>query len=170
MKSSSDSLISEHEPRKETETSIAGSPSSPCRLFQNTNPERGRKLSVPCLFCESFLNFRTRTPKGDGNAGWTAANPEAVTVFQNTNPERGRKPRLCFIFMSFTAGLFQNTNPERGRKLGSLLVLGQLGEVFQNTNPERGRKHFIYTTLCAYTCTFQNTNPERGRKHFANDW
>ena len=63
--------ISEHEPRKGTETSIVTvtEDEKATIKFQNTNPERGRKLrsrwtdSPP-----SMRHFRTRTPKGDGNS------------------------------------------------------------------------------------------------------
>ena len=115
-----------------------------CRLFQfqNTNPERGRKLPrllavgrllfwisehEPRKGTETFasstvnsffiLHFRTRTPKGDGNATTSTTTKYSPRSFQNTNPERGRK--LLHIGSRLPKDLdeFQNTNPERGRKL-----------------------------------------------------
>ena len=82
--------ISEREPRKGTETWKNHFFSFFVSLFQNVNPERGRKpdrLKV--------------TPQQLG--------------FQNVNPERGRKP-ADFGFNVQFAQLFQNVNPERGRK------------------------------------------------------
>ena len=60
-------------------------------LFQNTNPERGRKLPRLCSHNVRKPNFRTRTPKGDGNFSSLLPNPYLVYIFQNVNPERGRK-------------------------------------------------------------------------------
>ena len=82
-------MISEHEPRKGTETvEIAVKadwiadfrtrtpkgdgnmestrPKAHSPRFQNTNPERGRK-HPPMLVRRRSTDFRTRTPKGDGN-------------------------------------------------------------------------------------------------------
>ena len=62
-----EALISEHEPRKGTETYV-NIPFGRIFTFQNTNPERGRKQHGAILIPSSGLtNFRTRTPKGDGN-------------------------------------------------------------------------------------------------------
>ena len=61
--------ISEHEPRKGTETVPANlATMAALAAFQNTNPERGRKqrFSVVRSF-KMAQHFRTRTPKGDGN-------------------------------------------------------------------------------------------------------
>ena len=60
--------ISEHEPRKGTET-----------------------LACVKLALKLDVHFRTRTPKGDGN-GAVNFKAELCVIFQNTNPERGRKP------------------------------------------------------------------------------
>ena len=84
--------ISEHEPRKGTET-----------------------LHHQPLSREWKRNFRTRTPKGDGNMYRRIRYGDPI-IFQNTNPERGRKPRLQGSPRSRPLQ-FQNTNPERGRKL-----------------------------------------------------
>ena len=88
----------------------AGKPSQ----FQNTNPERGRKRNFfqrvilltiisehePRKGTETIENlhvfhihfdFRTRTPKGDGNQLCQRRLIRAAVAFQNTNPERGRK-------------------------------------------------------------------------------
>ena len=41
---------------------------SPRIIFQNTNPERGRKRHADSTHVDSpSLHFRTQTPKGDGN-------------------------------------------------------------------------------------------------------
>ena len=138
-------------------------------------------------------NFRTQTPKGDGNliqkisgcnenAAISEHKPRKGTetekipvvigiltnIFQNTNPERGRK--LTFHRQAYPVWLkFQNTNPERGRKppINPVFCTG-LRHQSQNTNPERGRKlESTKAHLAVLDCQFQNTTPERGRKHRA---
>ena len=106
--------ISEHEPRKGTETAAGVLVYVALCLFQNTNPERGRKPAALSSFSFSAANFRTRTPKGDGN-GISAPIISYLPKFQNTNPERGRKPELNVLYTR-ARKKFQNTNPERGRK------------------------------------------------------
>ena len=61
------------------------------------------------------INFRTRTPKGDGNRLKLRSIIIILLIFQNTNPERGRKLSFAAHYAQPQA-LFQNTNPERGRK------------------------------------------------------
>ena len=61
--------------------------------------------------------FRTRTPKGDGNALRGRSRERPPRAFQNTNPERGRKLENVTPMYIDVESKFQNTNPERGRKL-----------------------------------------------------
>ena len=83
--------ISEHEPRKGTETNDKGRRLDICLIvFQNTNPERGRK-HCHSYICVLVYNFRTRTPKGDGNGCSWLLYSHTTPPFQNTNPGRGRK-------------------------------------------------------------------------------
>ena len=85
-------LISEHEPRKGTETYYLDCYWRNCYKFQNTNPARGRKLPY---IGKSLMRL--------------------YFVFQNTNPARGRKP-IGFKLLHIFSERFQNTNPARGRK------------------------------------------------------
>ena len=109
--------ISEHKPRKGTETAALN------------------RLTV-----YPPTDFRTQTPKGDGNYSHDLFTILVIALFQNTNPERGRK-RRTLICNNVSLVKFQNTNPERGRKLSRLALFLLLFLLFQNTNPERGRKH-----------------------------
>ena len=183
-------FISEHEPRKGTETSRSRTWSNTRRCYFRTrtpkgdgNASRGRSYSY------QSTHFRTRTPKGDGNRRFhVKRSTGSATTFQNTNPERGRK--LEQPSPNNNANIrFQNTNPERGRKplrvrsvikflhciseheprkgtethLQFSILVGNEGK-FQNTNPERGRKRRITKLPLSFLKRFQNTNPERGRK------
>ena len=133
--------------------------------FQNTNPERGRKQKNPDGTYAKCSDFRTRTPKGDGNFFTVRLSQPRVFSFQNTNPERGRKRRKICDIIKAQSKKFQNTNPERGRKRGrqGSYPVGNLRE-FQNTNPGRGRKQLNFVQVHVTYPLFQNTNPGRGRK------
>ena len=64
-----DASISEREPRKGTETLHHRLSPFPSSGFQNVNPERGRKLKLKEINAKlRDDDFRTRTPKGDGNS------------------------------------------------------------------------------------------------------
>ena len=86
-------VISEHEPRKGTETMIKNLYHSSRRLFQNTNPERGRKLWARREYRRVYPNFRTRTPKGDGNViiGQASINPRLISEHE---PRKGTETML----------------------------------------------------------------------------
>ena len=105
--------ISEHEPRKGTETEkLEECFAHSFNLFQNTNPERGRK---PANFSSNFFwypkfqntnpergrkrmqiipyyahphDFRTRTPKGDGNKRSLPAKPLSPRISEH-EPRKG---------------------------------------------------------------------------------
>ena len=79
--------ISEHEPRKGTETLQPFGNIIAAYKFQNTNPERGRKPS--CHATTAILG----------------------TSFQNTNPERGRKPQR-YACSSLSREYFRTRTPK----------------------------------------------------------
>ena len=109
--------------------------------FQNTNPERGRK---PHIGIKDLIvtdpNFRTQTPKGDGNYTAPIITTNTLRRISEHKPRKGTETvhRTCPLG---GRGLrFQNTNPERGRKLIPARADSNSDSKFQNTNPERGRK------------------------------
>ena len=147
MTSLSPARISEREPRKGTETQQARDEKDVFRgIFQNVNPERGRKQTyLPChtwylpLISEREPRKGTETNWDSFSSPWCCfaisereprKGTETVTcgdgccrgnAFQNVNPERGRKlPVRAFPFLPFYTVSFQNVNPERGRKLYSI--------------------------------------------------
>ena len=179
--------ISEHEPRKGTETNQAHlfcyrvkqfQNTNPERgrkltfssdvkasrffVFQNTNPERGRKLKSPVKLYETEVDFRTRTPKGDGNSN-DGIHFSKLVNFRTRTPKGDGNAGLSSILLNFFIR-FQNTNPERGRKHRVDRHPFPFRAQFQNTNPERGRKQSDAIRSTRACIAFQNTNPERGRK------
>ena len=135
--------ISEHEPRKGTETILYV-----CmfhlheKSFRNTNPARGRK----------------RDRRGSGN------DRQGRLEFQNTNPARGRKLGAVVVVTTRHFS-FQNTNPERGRKqsIGFSYFHILFNGNFKTRTPKGDGNS--EPSSCTSPKTFQNTNPERGRKH-----
>ena len=133
-------------------------------LFQNTNPERGRKLPRLCSHNVRKPNFRTRTPKGDGN------DPNPLTLSQAEESDfRTRTPKgdgnLSVMPISSMSSSFQNTNPERGRKLVRILDDVNLFCPISEHEPRKGTETGEAVQAIAVTASsFQNTNPERGRK------
>ena len=108
--------ISEHEPRKGTETSATIRLTTNITPFQNTNPERGRKLVAIRRIVAIVLQF------------------------QNTNPERGRK-RTDFSGVSENEFFISEHEPRKGTETSKLYRQSlSIFAIFQNTNPERGRK------------------------------
>ena len=93
--------ISEHEPRKGTETREPCMRTTPrCHAFQNTNPERGRKLYWYSNQRPTSIHFRTRTPKGDGNDFCLRRLAPAVLISEHeprkgTETQSGSLPRTA---------------------------------------------------------------------------
>ena len=112
-------VISNHKPRKGTETSLASDFSAGIRSpisnhkprkgtetlkyfvlkiqkierFQTTNPARGRKLRVLLLSTADTFHFKPQTPQGDGNT----TPPGSITMrsgtISNHKPRKGTETR-----------------------------------------------------------------------------
>ena len=137
-------LISNHKPRKGTETRpvLDASLDRP-REFQTTNPARGRKL-----------------PKGIDDVSRSIS-----LEFQTTNPARGRKlPQDNGLPCPFPF-LFQTTNPARGRKLDLDHTLHlALDDDFKPQTPQGDGNFKVQSRFRRLLPPFQTTNPARGRK------
>ena len=137
-----DLLISEHEPRKGTETKVKGLSITPLRLISEHEPRKGTETVESFAACslvgrENFrtrtpkgdgnlvgrqslelnkqANFRTRTPKGDGNSKYGLSKYQYWADFRTRTPKGDGNP-MTVASSSVASSLFQNTNPERGRK------------------------------------------------------
>ena len=66
------------------------------RRFQNTNPERGRKLLglLMVFLCPVAFHFRTRTPKGDGNFASSDVIAASCLHFRTRTPKGDGNARL----------------------------------------------------------------------------
>ena len=145
--------------------------------FQNTNPERGRKRRQQCNGVRSFRrNFRTRTPKGDGN-NLPIGDRNRLDQISEHEPRKGTETvcrlfvlgGVCSHFRTRTPkgdGNYDDSEPsvvaERNFRTrtpkgdGNALLLrdSKLFPEFQNTNPERGRKlpplYVVSSLLCRH--------------------
>ena len=112
----------------------------PAQPFQNTNPERGRKLDM----CEVKTSERV--------------------AFQNTNPERGRKPYLHPLSIN-AHEIISEHEPRKGTE-----TWGNRNEYFCHVKisehePRKGTETpKLIGAFVRKFLIFQNTNPERGRK------
>ena len=65
--------------------------------------------------CSEEDNFRTRTPKGDGNVR-VHHEVHIERLISEHEPRKGTETPRALRLKDYYAGKFQNTNPERGRK------------------------------------------------------
>ena len=134
-------------------------------LFQNVNPERGRKRT----FSRRLENFRLfiseREPRKGTETCLVRLQRLLLLAFQNVNPERGRKLSAGSRRI-VPANLISEREPRKGTETARRReAFGGQSPRFQNVNPERGRKRRRRPQVrFSPTGQFQNVNPERGRK------
>ena len=104
--------------------------------FQNTNPERGRKRAVDHAIAHVDAdNFRTRTPKGDGNVRPSDLLLRAFE-FQNTNPERGRKRNETRLDEPLDPLLISEHEPRKGTETAKCVMQGITSTNFRTRTPK----------------------------------
>ena len=136
------------------------------------------------------MHFKTRTPKGDGNAVTHSNYFFIANVISKREPRKGtetnqkelvevmykeviskREPRkgtetssLRRTTNSSTTSSFQNANPERGRKLRNTMFRPRFNRISKR-EPRKGTETTSTRGIFAERePAFQNANPERGRK------
>ena len=110
-------VISEHEPRKGTETKILRFRSTVLPTYFRTRTPKGDGNLSRTATAATSCNFRTRTPKGDGNVFGSGRTTTRVPRISEHEPRKGTETCALCMGFSTTSSPFQNTNPERGRKL-----------------------------------------------------
>ena len=184
-------LISEHEPRKGTETVLRlpsslllsqdfrtrtpkgdGNAPIPCTLakphspFQNTNPERGRKQPSSRSRPWHALHFRTRTPKGDGNK--SGRRRRVSHSYFRTRTPKGDGNSYQFLHKYSIPAYFRTRTP-KGDGNDSGIAPCIVRSAISEHEPRKGTETCVIQTVSVrQRLAFQNTNPERGRKHLLN--
>ena len=138
------SVVSNHKPRKGTETIL-----------------RPRSFSFFISSC-----FKSQTPQGDGNAILDCTLDVGAQLVSNHKPRKGTEtlswPRSFSFFIS---SCFKSQTPQGdGNKLVRCPVRQKFGEGFKSQTPQgdgNGQFHFCFLL---FGCLFQITNPARGRK------
>ena len=155
--------ISNHKPRKGTETSVinrcylVG-----CDRFQTTNPARGRKqvVYIPKLFA---VKFQTTNPaRGRKRTNDESAVEIPDVQFQTTNPARGRKREDIALFHSADADNFKPQTPQGDGNSRVLTSSPETLIAFQTTNPARGRKLGLESNQRCFLCHISNHKPRKG--------
>ena len=106
--------ISEHEPRKGTETSMANRTIGVWKHFRTRTPKGDGNSAGQESTDRFFQNFRTRTPKGDGNL-FIHDFHQILYPISEHEPRKGTET-MDSCLVAGEREEFQNTNPERGRK------------------------------------------------------
>ena len=92
-------------------------------LFQNTNPERGRKPVTAASMSASSDDFRTQTPKGDGNCQQNCWHTlRLLEHFRTQTPKGdGNFPEIISYFQS--SDNISEHKPRKGTETGFELVV-----------------------------------------------
>ena len=154
--------------------------------FQNMNPERGRKPEQDAAVedaitaiseheprkgtetpseirpCTSWENFRTRTPKGDGNTTMMRRIATSYDISEH-EPRKGTEtPQTCNE--STKRVLISEHEPRKGTETLPTCRLSVLHARISEHEPRKGTETFSAAALIAsFASLFQNVNPERGR-------
>ena len=157
--------VSNHKPRKGTETVFFRCRTIGQLVVSNHKPRKGTEThSSPRHSATRRTRFKSQTPQGDGNGFSIAGSSSAVSFVSNHKPRKGTET-WSLLCLSWPVLVFQITNPARGRKLSVVAPRSLLLLPFQITNPARGRKPTIRPlSLFVSIIEFQITNPARGRK------
>ena len=181
--------VSNHKPRKGTETYCRtvltdehsrfqitnpargrkllrwGSVAHGGKTFQITNPARGRKLRRPWLRLSRRQEVSNHKPrKGTETSKIDESIEILVHSFKSQTPQGDGNAALASSLV-MAASWFQITNPARGRKQNLYSgVNSAFWGKFQITNPARGRKLCDSRPNVIKVKVFQITNPARGRK------
>ena len=169
--------VSNHKPRKGTETYCRtvltdehsrfqitnpargrkllrwGSVAHGGKTFQITNPARGRKLRKPWLRLSRRQEVSNHKPrKGTETSKIDESIEILVHSFKSQTPQGDGNAALASSLV-MAASWFQITNPARGRKLCDSRPNVIKVKVFQITNPARGRKRPL-KFLCIFAMIF----------------
>ena len=134
-------MISEHEPRKGTETMLSLVLLNADELISEHEPRKGTEtLSGSGSIYQQVVNFRTRTPKGDGNP--------------------------CARHFNIRLEVISEHEPRKGTETTAEEIERYCPTIISEHEPRKGTETWTASNPSVVTVTFQNTNPERGRKQY----
>ena len=132
-------MISEHEPRKGTETV-------------------GEDGERRCL----HDYFRTRTPKGDGNIVCEPSLHPRDNCISEHEPRKGTETPYSLINVPRKA--ISEHEPRKGTETPRPRAHGACVRAISEHEPRKGTETAAISGKSPFAAAFQNTNPERGRK------
>ena len=156
-------VISNHKPRKGTETLKIGTRKKIClQKFQTTNPARGRKLSYYRLLGLAAARFQTTNPARGRKLQILHLFRKGFVLISNHKPRKGTETPFPLPTKRVDQREFQTTNPARGRKLVEHEPLS-IGLDISKHEPRKGTEAIYNFPPFIYSFSaFQNTNPGRG--------
>ena len=110
----------------------------------------------------TIYNFRTRTPKGDGNVAPSRLLRRSF-VFISEHELRKGTETLLHLFQRAIRRNFRTRTPKgdgNERRIGGIKMTMKISE----HEPRKGTETFDQSLHHRQFLSFQNTNPERGRK------
>ena len=112
------------------------------------------------------MNFRTRTPKGDGNNMSVRREQACCMVFQNTNPERGRK-LFSTIFFSYHLSKISEHEPRKGTETFlQFLSIGLAAGDISEHEPRKGTETEIGSNERCTASNISEHEPRKGTETF----
>ena len=129
--------VSNHKPRKGTETGISITKPSSATQFQITNPARGRKLDDIPVYRSEQPYVSNHKPRKGTETFCSLHTKHILAVVSNHKPRKGTETKFRHRF-KIHDDLFQITNPARGRKHSRLLV--EYMPPFSNVSNHKPRK------------------------------
>ena len=154
-------LISNHKPRKGTETLPMAWEKTCWKEFQTTNPARGRKHT--CLIVEympPFSNFKPQTPQGDGNFALAFALSFSRCI-SNHKPRKGTETIVLAVTHNEHLHHFKPQTPQGdGNKLRNLALVDEDAHNFKPQTPQGDGNFIVPTDTSAPIAYFKPQTPQ----------
>ena len=156
--------VSNHKPRKGTETDSVLHSTRDERKFQITNPARGRKRVFSfSLHIATIDSFKSQTPQGDGNKLVRCpVRQKFGEGFKSQTPQGDGNGQFHFCFLLFGC-LFQITNPARGRKPLEIAVRQcHVAKRFKSQTPQGDGNRAVVLAERSDDVEVSNHKPRKG--------
>ena len=154
-------LVSNHKPRKGTETAWPAEEDESVRGVSNHKPRKGTETLPPFpLSALATSRFKSQTPQGDGNPPLLVVDIAELVLFQITNPARGRKRDKQGRESYYHLRQFQITNPARGRKQVAAEMECRVLTLVSNHKPRKGTETSAFLDDLALAIRFKSQTPQ----------
>ena len=106
-------------------------------LFQNTNPERGRKLMIKALYREGkFPSFQNTNPERGRKRLWLAAIGAAVEIISEHEPRKGTETSNLIILFALCLRRISEHEPRKGTETLHIQLSTRINRDFRTRTPK----------------------------------